>query len=129
MDGLSCSTPPLPGYPRAYVSAINDRGQVIGRVDNTTDGANLVFVYRAVLWDDHGPHDLGSLKGFANSEANGLNDKGDVVGDATDSGRLPDSSFPEAVEAHKPHAFLLTHGKMTDLGRGLRGPSTTGARS
>lgn len=117
--GKAVSLGTLPGYPRTFASAINDRGQIAGRVDNTTDGAIMVFDYHAVLWDRGKRHDLGAPDGFAISEANGLNNNGEVVGDATDSGHLPDMSFPEAVEAHQPHAFLYSHGTMTDLGKGV----------
>jgi probable HAF family extracellular repeat protein len=80
-------------------NAINNRGQVVGTVALTADGAAT----RAFLWEKGTMTDLGSLGG-AQSSASALNDAGQIVGSST----LADNTTR--------HAFLWQNGGMRDLG-------------
>lgn len=81
----------------AYVSGINNRGEVVG--NGTTNGVNFMhaFIYRT-----HNLSDLGTLGG-TNSYGYAINDNGQVVGSAYTAGGQDD-------------AFLDSEGLMTDLG-------------
>ncbi len=95
----------IPGR-RASVSAINDRGQIVGS-SVTKDGRTHAF-----LWQDGKLRDLGSLPGRPNSDAVAINNDGQIVGTsylASKDGRLVGS-----------RAFLWQNGKMTEL------PATAG---
>jgi probable HAF family extracellular repeat protein len=86
---------------------INASGQIVGWACFTSDGDTHAF-----LWEDDGDpntvdmKDLGTLGGF-HSYANGINDKGQVVGNSLFSTDCP-SCGP-------PHAFLYSEGHMQDL--------------
>src|SRR5438445_11500796 len=67
----------LPVGDRVEVNAINDRGHVVG-VGNTHDSEE-----RAFLWEDGRISELGTLGDNDNeSHAYGINDRGQVIGDA-----------------------------------------------
>jgi uncharacterized membrane protein len=59
----------LPGSERMSPIAINDRGQIIGAVDD-----------RAVLWEDGAVLDLGTLPGASSARAAAINFFGTIVG-------------------------------------------------
>jgi probable HAF family extracellular repeat protein len=86
---------------------INDKGQVVGASTTTVHASanpsSPPTVTFHAFFDDQGAmNDLGTLGG-ANSEANFLNDRGEIVGYSdTADGAI--------------HAFLDRWGKMTDLG-------------
>jgi probable HAF family extracellular repeat protein len=80
----------LPGTNASSALAINNHGQIVG-----SSGGH------AALWSGGSIQDLGTLGG-ATSEAHGMNEGGDIVGESdTSSG---------------PHAFLWKAGSMQDLG-------------
>ena len=87
----------LPGGTRASANAINDRGQIAGMA--MSRGWDTP---RAVLWDNAGVHDLGTLGGTS-SNAVGINAAGQIVGQSLIRG---DGRW---------HAFLYTGGVMRDL--------------
>lgn len=90
----------IPGR-RASVSAINDRGQIVGS-SVTKDGRTHAF-----LWQDGKMRDLGSLPGRPNSDAVAINNDGQIVGTSyltSKDGRLVGS-----------RAFLWQNGEMTEL--------------
>src|SRR6185369_7866059 len=84
------------GGSSSYVSAINDRGQVVG-YSETSSGETHAF-----LWKKGTMTDLGTLGGGA-SEAADINKFGQVVGWST-------------LASGERHAFLWEKGRMTDLG-------------
>ncbi len=96
--------PVNPGVVEAGVISINASGDVSGLSADDYDA----------LIDRHGTHiDVGSLTGVG-STAKAINDSGEVVGFSA-TGFVPaanGSSQPTVFY----HAFLYSHGKMTDLG-------------
>jgi len=99
------------GDPDGIAFAINDLGQAVGTSGNcgpfnAIEQNNLTPLH-AVLWRDGNAINLGNLGGdgkFAGIYANGLNDRGQVVGTSDTTG---DASF---------HGFLWQQGHITDLG-------------
>jgi probable HAF family extracellular repeat protein len=91
----------LSGFTDTWPSAINDRGQVVGKAYRWDRGTKRE-VSRAFVWEAGTLRSLGTLGGDS-SEAIALNDRGQVVGvSSTRSGRM--------------HAFLWQSGRMIDLG-------------
>jgi probable HAF family extracellular repeat protein len=81
----------------SFPNDINDRGQVVGTSNLPGDTTNHAF-----LWRDGTIKDLGTLPGDVFSQADGINEEGQIVGisvDANGNGR----------------AFLWNKGVMTDL--------------
>ena len=105
---LSALDPDLPfgnGFvfrPDSFATAINNAGLVVGASNRGTDPLTLNgSPSRAVTFSGGAAHDLGTLGGAA-SNANGVNNLGQVVGWAqTGSGEL--------------RAFLHTNGSMVDI--------------
>jgi probable HAF family extracellular repeat protein len=94
--GLTKDLPALNGAAGPMVATgINDRGEIAGFAGI---GPQHAFFYSHGLMQD-----LGTLGG-SNSEANAVNDLGEVVGS---SGTVSNAEV---------HAFLCRQGKMTDLG-------------
>jgi probable HAF family extracellular repeat protein len=89
-----------------WVSGINNNNQVIAGFPLTPDPNSAVHAY---LWDErHGAHDLGVLAGDpkrATSQAIGINNHGDVVG----------QSCTERTPRPVCTAFVYKGGKMRDL--------------
>ena len=75
-------------------NAINNSGEIVGF--STTPNTTHAFLYAGKM------KDLGVLIGAVTSDANGINDEGDVVGQ---------SSFADG----NSRAFLYTDGVMEDL--------------
>jgi probable HAF family extracellular repeat protein len=113
--------PTVGGDPDGIAFAINDLGQAVGASGhcgpfNAIEQNNLTPTH-AVLWQNGNAINLGSLGGdgmFAGIYANGLNDRGQVVGTSDTTG---DASF---------HGFLWQQGHITDLGT-LTGDSYSSA--
>jgi probable HAF family extracellular repeat protein len=92
---------------------INDNGQIAGYSD-TIPGQ---FSPHAILWDEAGLHDLGTLPGGAGSTALGINEYGQIIGKA------------KIGNPDEPHfAFLWENGVMKSLGGlpGARGSAGQG---
>jgi probable HAF family extracellular repeat protein len=111
-DGTMTSLPTLGGN-NSYALGVNNRGQVVGLAENSTQDPNCiapqVLDWEAVIW---GPkpgemHELLPLSGDSDGGAVAVNDRGQVVG-----GSGVCMSGPSAVA----HAVLWQDGSPIDLG-------------
>lgn len=87
--------------PLSYPNAINARGQVVGTssVPDTPEAQALVHGY---LWENGRMTDLGTLPGGFWSDAQDINDRGQIVGLALD-------------EIFRPHAVIWEQGQIREL--------------
>jgi probable HAF family extracellular repeat protein len=95
------------GGKQGAASAINDRGEVVGWADTTRSltpplGEPGDRLYQAFLWNNGVLTNLGTAPGDRCSTANGINDRGQVVGNAGDCHGAVD-------------AFLSEHGSTINL--------------
>jgi probable HAF family extracellular repeat protein len=112
-----------PGWSSAAIWT-NEAGQIVGISENGMIDPLIGFPeFRAVLWQDGGIKDLGTLDGGYQSVANAVNNRGQVVGFATNTISDPFSFFP-FPGATQSRAFLWQEGVMQDLGT-LGGPDAT----
>jgi probable HAF family extracellular repeat protein len=79
-------------------TALNNAAQVAGFA--FTNGN---YAYHAFRWTNGRMKDLGALNGYCNSNANGINARGDVVGAST------------SCDLSVSHAYVWTNGNMIDL--------------
>jgi probable HAF family extracellular repeat protein len=103
-DGQTTDLGTLPGFQFGRVSAINNKGQVLGTVFRFSDAATHLF-----LWQYGEMTDLGTFKDYT-AVPGAINDNGQVAGAAFS---VPDGSVAEAL--------LWQNGTFTDLGR-IGGP-------
>jgi len=100
---------------------INESGQAVGISENGMIDPLIGFPeFRAVLWQNGGITNLGTLAGGYESIANAINNRGQVVGFSTNTVSDPYSFFP-FPGATQSRAFLWQNGAMQDLGT-LGGP-------
>src|SRR5579871_1321416 len=90
----------------SFAFGINNRGEIVGMADLK------LYSSHAFLWKQGRMHDLGSLPSYAYSEAYAINDKDEIVGNATAGGREPGPT----------RAVIWEHGKIRELPL----PSTSG---
>jgi probable HAF family extracellular repeat protein len=102
--------PPQGGVMHSDAQALNERDQVVGW-SLTAAPPNGLEQGHAVLWDHGRLIDLGTLGGH-NSDAWGINDRGDIIGGAD-----------TAPDAGSSAPFLYTHGTMYDV-NSLLAPGT-----
>ena len=88
-----------------WVSAMNDRGQVVGSAHTNATDENGDPLLHAFLWQNGKMTDLGTLPGKKTSMAGSINERGQFVGDS--------SSTIEDIDSR---CFLWQNGKMSDLG-------------
>jgi probable HAF family extracellular repeat protein len=97
----------------SFASAINNGGLIVGSGDTlvTLDfyGTPLTFdAFRAAAWTGPGTiTELGALPGGFNSQANAINNHGDIVGSS--------DTFDPATSVYTTHAFIYRDGVMQDL--------------
>jgi probable HAF family extracellular repeat protein len=96
--------PVFPGDTVATALAINDNGQAVGTSGPCQGPTSGLALRHAVLWQHDTLTNLGSLGGVMSNAANGINNRGQVVGQSN----LPGDAVT--------HAFLWHKGVMTDLG-------------
>ena len=87
-------------------TGVNDEGVVVGNSGLRildAQGQEVGIASHAVRWQGDTATDLGTLPGGTNSGANGINDRGEIVGDSD-------------TRNGASHAFLLRQHKMLDLG-------------
>jgi probable HAF family extracellular repeat protein len=110
----------LPGPNSSAPSWVNAQGALAGVSENgITDTLTGYIEGRAVLWMHGQTIDLGTLGGNESS-ANGMNDRGQVVGVAANT--IPDS-YSMAGWGTQTRTFLWQDGHMQDLGT-LGGPDS-----
>ena len=93
-------------HPDGRAQGVNDDGAMVGSSDTPTfdsHGHEAGIATRAFLWQNGVPIDLGTLPGGTSSSANGINDRGEIVGRSDTANGVS-------------HAFLLRRDKMLDLG-------------
>jgi probable HAF family extracellular repeat protein len=104
--------PPLPDDPDTAATAINDKGQVVGISGTCQNAVGAFSAKHAVLWQDGQAIDLGNIGGHGWNTPTYINNQGQIVGFANQSGDLTNGKL-----ALKFHAFLWTKERgMRDLG-------------
>lgn len=88
-----------PGSFDAWVTDINDKGQIIGTVVIRGES-------RALLWENDDVRDLGGFSGWPSTYALSINNKGQIVGYVADS----------HIDPYRQRAFLWNNGVMINLG-------------
>ena len=89
--------------PLWFAAAINDRGQIVGSMDNGKGDS------QAALWYDGRLRDLGVLPGYYGSWAIAINAQGVVVG-------FSEGPLKRQKGTPSERAFIWENGKMRDLG-------------
>ncbi len=123
-NGVLADLGALPGNNSSYANWVSATGDTVGGSENgLLDPLTGFPEVVAVVWKDDRIVNLGTLGGNE-SEAEAINDKGEVVGFATN--KIPDPfpfSFNFVTETLRTQtrAFLWKHGAMKDLGT-LGGP-------
>lgn len=116
--GVLTSLATLPGSQWTAANGISGNGRITGASQNgETDPLSGFPEFRAVLWNAGRISDLGTLEGGYESAAFAVNNRGQVVGFATNTIPDPFSFFPPT----QTRAFLFQNGVMRDLGT-LGGP-------
>lgn len=104
--------PGLAGDPDSAATAINDNGQVVGISGICQNAVGAFSAKHAVLWQDGQAIDLGNIGGHGWNTPTFINNQGQIVGFANQSGDLINGQL-----AFKFHAFLWTKDRgMRDLG-------------
>ncbi len=103
------------GNTESLARAINDRGQVVGELFNSSASALHAFLY-----SDGSVTELGTLPTGRNSSGYAINSRGQVVGNADvissiDAILDPGSGRVYYQTNYAQHAFLYDHGSIMDL--------------
>ncbi len=111
--------PPYSTDSSGAATAINDSGQVVGISGRCDQAVGRFTAQHAVLWEHGIPTDIGSLGGETWNTPTAINERGEVVGFASQPGDDPDS--PQL------RAFYWTKGQGIQEIRPLEGHLTTRA--
>jgi probable HAF family extracellular repeat protein len=79
--GVLQPLPLLSGWPGAFAFGLNNNKMVFGVANNVDNLGNIV--HTPVVWDQGSPIDLGIPAGYSTAVARGINDRGQVVGNAS----------------------------------------------
>ena len=114
-DGVKVNLGTLPGGASSQADWISSNGLIAGFSQNgEIDPLVPLFPeLRAVLWNNGGILDLGTLEGGYESIANAVNIRSQVVGFATNTIPDPNSMFGLGYQTR---AFVWERGSMRDLG-------------
>jgi probable HAF family extracellular repeat protein len=106
-NGVRIDLGTLPNGLNSYAFDINDAGDVVGMADVSSDQSTNIFRH-AVIWraGTHAIEDLGTLSGFRDSVAYGVNNLGQIVGQSA-YGTGPFSTVPRAFVWDGGQMFLL----------------------
>ena len=111
-NGQIQQLPGLPGDPDTAATAINDKGQVVGISGICQNAVGAFSAKHAVLGQDGQAIDLGNIGGHGWNTPTFINNQGQIVGFANQSGDLVNGQL-----ALNFHAFLWTKDRgMRDLG-------------
>jgi probable HAF family extracellular repeat protein len=127
-DGQVIDLGALPGIECSEATAINKKGEVVGRSGNgVIDPLVGVEELRALVWKDGQMIDLGTLGGN-HSIAEDINDRGQAVGTSVNA--IPDPfsllyALAGFTNGTQTRAFRWEKGQMQDLGT-LGGPDAEG---
>jgi probable HAF family extracellular repeat protein len=111
-NGQIHQLPGLADDPDTAATAINDNGQVVGISGICQNAVGAFSAKHAVLWQDGQPIDLGNIGGHGWNTPTSINNQGQIVGFANQSGDLINGNL-----AFKFHAFFWTKERgMRDLG-------------
>lgn len=107
-DGVMTQLPTLGGN-NGFANTINEHGQITGLAENSFHDPTCVppqvLQFKPVFWENGMPHELATLPGDSTGEAEGNNDRGQIVGASGN-----DCTFSVL------HPVLWNNGDPTDLG-------------
>jgi probable HAF family extracellular repeat protein len=125
-NGVLTDLGSLPGNNNdSFPESINAKGDIAGWSFNGLDAGTGLPLLEAVLWKDGAITDLGTLGGNQ-SWANGINNRGEVVGGALNGTLDPFAGAWSSLfffDTTQIHAFRWRNGVMKDLGT-LGGPDS-----
>jgi uncharacterized membrane protein len=101
------------GYPNSSAAGINDKGEVVGTLDDTdAGGIEMIFVKNIFVWKNGTVTNVGAPSGSDVSIASGINDSGEIIGTRIESGS-PNGS--DNASSNAPHAVTEFQGIWADL--------------
>ena len=113
--------PSMPGYPSGAASAINDRGDIACNAERFEhEGEQVRLLSRAYLWSGGRRTDLGVLPGCNSAMVNGINNLGEIIGQAASE------TYAVAVGLQRPFVWQNHHLTELKLPEGRKSSSPFG---